>query len=85
MVHVLVDTLLFLAPIALYPTVGAFSVPLAGILAIFYRGLLELSKSFLDPFGNEGSKAQNIQVDVLMAESNAGTMRWMAGAEDLPF
>ena len=24
-----------------------------GVMTSFYRGLLELSKSFLDPFGNE--------------------------------
>ena len=43
-VHLMVDSLLILAPVALYPKVGALSVPLAGILTLFYRGLLELSK-----------------------------------------
>ena len=49
--HCLVDMLLFLAPYALYPKLGLFAVPMTGVIALFYRGLLELSKSFLDPFG----------------------------------
>ena len=84
-VHVLVDTLLYLAPVALYPKVGALAVPLSGILTLFYEGMLELSKSFLDPFGNEDSKAQNIRTDTLLAESNAGSTRWARMAERMPF
>ena len=53
-VQTLVDILVFLAPFALYPKVGAWSVPLAALLAYFYCGLLELSKSFFDIFGREG-------------------------------
>jgi hypothetical protein len=84
-VHLLVDTFLVLSPVALYPQAGALCVPLSGLLTLFYRGLLELSKSFLDPFGNEGSEAQNVQTDVLIAEVNAGVPRWTAGAEELPY
>jgi hypothetical protein len=58
-VQILVDLLLVLAPLALYPKVGALAVPLCGILTLFYRGLLELAKSFLDPFGNEGRVHRN--------------------------
>ena len=34
------------------------------LLVFFYSGVLELSKSFLDPFGNAGSLAQNIDTEV---------------------
>ena len=37
-------------------------VVLLPLLVLFYHGLLELAMSFLDPFGNEGSQFQNIQV-----------------------
>jgi len=51
-----------------------------GVMTLFYRGLLELSKSFLDPFGNKrvSSKfmAADLEVDVLLAESNAGSVVW---------
>ena len=46
--HLLVDALLLLAPFALYAKLGAFAIILNGIIALFYRGLLELSKSFLE-------------------------------------
>ena len=49
--------------------------------------LLELSKSFLDPFGNEGSDGQEefIRTDTLLAECNSASTRWWRGAERLPF
>ena len=40
--HCLVDILLLIAPFGLYPNLGVFSVPMTGIIALFYRGLLEL-------------------------------------------
>ena len=51
-------------------------VPLSGVLTVFYRGLLELSKTFLDPWGNEGPDHQNVNIDVLLAEISAGLPRW---------
>ena len=52
---------------------------------VFYRGFLELSKSFLDPFGNEGFPGQNIRVDVLVSELNFGAQsRWSAAGAVLP-
>ena len=39
-VQVLVDFLLLLAPVALYPKLGMLAVPVTGILTVFYRGLL---------------------------------------------
>ena len=38
-----------------------------------------------DPFGNEGSRAQNIQSDVLIAETNRGSSGWWRGVEGVPF
>lgn len=85
LVQILVDTLVFLAPVSLYPDLGTLSIPLVGLLTLFYRGLLELSKSFLDPFGVEGYPGQNIRVDVLVSELNFGAKsRWVKAAEACP-
>lgn len=85
LVQVLVDTLVFLAPLSLYSDLGTLSIPLVGLLTLFYRGLLELSKSFLDPFGVEGYPGQNIRVDVLVSELNFGARaRWVKAAKACP-
>ncbi|KAL7546776.1 hypothetical protein ACHAWF_010108, partial [Thalassiosira exigua] len=85
LVQVLVDSLVAIAPFALYPSVGFLSVPLVGMLALFFRGLLTLSKSFLDPFGVEGFREQNIRVDVLVSELNFGaTKRWINAGGFVP-
>lgn len=74
-----------LSPFALYPEVGILSIPLCGLLALFFRGLLALSKSFLDVFGVEGFAEQNIRVDVLVSELNFGAAkRWLAAGGFLP-
>jgi hypothetical protein len=85
LVQVLVDSLVMLSPFALYPELGSLSIPLAGLLTLFYKGLLELSKSFLDPFGIEGFKGQNIRVDTLVSELNFGAgTRWIRAGGVLP-
>jgi hypothetical protein len=85
LVQVLVDSLVFLAPFSLYSELGSLSIPLTGLLTLFFKGLLELSKSFLDPFGNEGYPGQNIRVDVLVSELNFGAAsRWVKAAESFP-
>ena len=85
LVQVLVDSLVILAPFALYSALGLLSVPATGLLTLFFKGLLELSKSFLDPFGTEGSPGQNIRVDVLVSELNFGAgSRWLKAGEVLP-
>merc|ERR1712242_351958 len=78
LVQVMVDTLLITAPFALYSKVGGFSVFLSVFLGFFHRGLLILSKSFLDPFGRDGSPEQIVQIQTLIAEVNAGTFKWQA-------
>ena len=85
LVQVLVDSLIMLAPFALYPELGTLSIPLSGLLALFFRGLLALSKSFLDPFGVEGFDDQNMKVDVLVSELNFGaSKRWLEAGAFLP-
>ena len=61
LIQILVDILVWLAPFALYSDLGSLSIPLCAILTHFFKGLLELSKSFLDPFGNDGYPNQNIR------------------------
>jgi len=85
LVQLLVDTLVVLAPFALYPKLGVLTALLSGILVIFYRGFLQLSKSFLDPFGNEDSVSENFSISCLIAESNAGSVRWSDALQELPF
>jgi len=48
-----------------------------------HPGILELSKSFLDPFGAEGT-AVDINTGVLLAEVNAGCSRWKRAGEVWP-
>mmetsp|Transcript_508 Transcript_508/g.631 ORF Transcript_508/g.631 Transcript_508/m.631 type:complete len:467 (+) Transcript_508:102-1502(+) len=85
LVQVLVDSLVILAPFSLYSEMGSLSIALTGLLTLFFKGLLELSKSFLDPFGNEGYPGQNIRVDVLVSELNFGVgSRWPKAADAFP-
>ena len=64
---------------------GILSIPLVGLLALFFRGLLALSKSFLDPFGVEGYEEQCLHVDVLVSELNFGAARrWISAAGFVP-
>merc|ERR1711862_596910 len=86
LVQILVDSLIFLAPISLYSELGSIETFCVGLLTIFYRGSLTLSKSFLDPFGVEGPGEQNIRVDVLVSELNFGaSKRWITSGILLPY
>lgn len=84
LVQLLVDTLTCLTAPALYPKIGIISVALTALLTLFYRGLLELSKSFLDAFGLRTPGEQPIEVDVLMSEVNADLRQMATGAHTLP-
>ena len=55
------------------------------VLVVFYRGFLSLSKSFLDPFGNGDSLAENFSISCLLCESNGGSVRWLDAIQELPF
>ena len=83
--EVLVDLLVILAPLALYTKMGTFNIFSTVLITLFFKGLLELSKSFLDPFGREGYRAHNIRVDVLVSEMNFGaSSRWTNAGDALP-
>ena len=87
-VQVLVDVLCVMAPFALYPRGGACTVFIAGLVCLFFGGLQELCKTLLDPFGNRRvSNAQfqsDVQIDVLIAESNSGLSFWPVRFEAMP-
>jgi len=58
-----------------------------GLLTVSYQGLFDLAKQFLDPYDNEsyGRGDDPLCVDTLIAETNAGSIRWLYGFEELPF
>jgi predicted membrane chloride channel (bestrophin family) len=86
-VQVLVDAFLVIAPFALYAELGVWSVPAVGLLTLFYSGLLDLSKILLDPLDNDDfyQGSVNMDIGVLIRESNSGSTRWSSGVETLPF
>ena len=86
-VQVLVDAFVFLAPVALYSTLGDMSLVCVGIITLFYTGLLNLAKIFLDPLDNENFSGNSFDMDigVLVRESNEGSTRWKNAGARLPF
>jgi hypothetical protein len=64
---------------------GILSVLSVGILTLFYSGLLDLAKVFLDPLDNEHYRegCGYIDIAVLIRESNAASTRWMNAAEQV--
>ncbi|CAJ1930955.1 unnamed protein product [Cylindrotheca closterium] len=86
-VQVLVDSFLFLAPFALYVELGIWSIPAVGLLTLFYSGLLDLAKILLDPLDNDGyyKSRVNMDIGVLIRESNASSSQFKYSAEKLPF
>jgi len=85
----LVDSLIATTPFALHSSMGPMAFLVTGLVTIFFRGLLELSKTFLDPVGSRRVSTKNfmadIQVDVLLGEINAGARTWVKGVQELPF
>ena len=86
-VQVLVDTFLVTAPVALYAETGLWSAFSVGVLTLFYSGLLDLAKIFLDPLDNSQlfNDSVNCDIGVLIRQVNAGSKRWKQGAAMLPF
>ena len=89
-VQVLVDIVLLLAPFALYSELGIWSVFAVGVMNIFFSGMNDLAKILLDPLDNSDmtfyrDSSVNMDVGVLIRESNTGTNRWKSGVEKLPF
>ncbi len=87
-VQVLVDVILWMYPfMALSTGMTPFlSVLGTGLLTMFYQGLFNLAKQFLDPYDNEsyGKGEDPLCIDTLIAESNAGSVRWMNGLAEYP-
>ena len=87
-VQILVDIFLFSAPFSLYAEIGVWSILSVGILTLFYSGLLDLAKIFLDPLDNDEfakHDSVNMDVGVLIREGNEGSIRWKSSASLLPF
>jgi len=88
-VQVLVDVVLWMYPFMavskeMSPFLGVLGT---GLLTMFYQGLFDLAKQFLDPYDNEnyGKGEDPLCIDTLIAESNSGSVRWFNGLEKLPF
>jgi len=87
-VQVLVDAVLWSYPVMAFSSGMSFQLGVLGtfVLTMCYQGLFDLSKRFLDPFHNESFNKGNdpIVIDTLIAETNAGSLRWMYGLEEMP-
>ena len=81
------DSFIITAPVALFSELGLWSVICVGVLTLFYTGLMDLAKIFLDPLNNEDFCQNSVYMDigVLIRESNAGSTRWVNGAARVPF
>ena len=94
-VQILVDTFLFMAPIAQYNDLGIWTVLSVGILTMFYSGLLDLAFDFLDPLlddkeykGSDGSGSDDncavyFDLSVLIRESASAAQRWINAGSKL--
>lgn len=90
LVQVLIDLVLWSSPLMFFST-GLNMSLLMGLLGSVlltssYQGLFDLSKQLLDPFHNENfwNGQDKIVVDTLIAETNAGSMRWMYCLDEMP-
>ena len=87
-VQVLVDGILYLYPLMAIASgmSGFLTVMGTGLLTVSYQGLFDLAKQLLDPYDNEsyGKGEDPLVVDTLIAETNAGSLRWMNGLERMP-
>jgi len=88
-VQVLVDVILWMYPFQALSSgmPSVLGVVGCGLLTMCYQGLFDLAKQFLDPYDNEnyGKGEDPLCVDTLIAETNAGSVRWMHGLEKQPF
>ena len=88
-VQILVDLILWMYPVMAFSTGMSPFLVIAGtgLLSISYQGLFDLAKQFLDPYDNEnyGKGEDPLSVDTLIAETNAGSVRWWFGFEEMPF
>ena len=89
LVQLLVDVFILISPLALCATLGVYSIPCVGILTLFYTGLLDMAKIFLDPLHNQDftrhSKKLGMDLGVLTRESNELSALWKNTGASLPF
>eukprot|EP00804_Cyclotella_cryptica_P016180 CCRYP_005696-RA/>CCRYP_005696-RA protein AED:0.04 eAED:0.04 QI:1340/1/1/1/1/1/4/178/862 len=88
-VQVLLDVVLWMYPFMALSTGMAWYIGVLGtlLLTMFYQGLFDLAKQFLDPYDNEnyGKGDDPLVVDTLIAETNAGSVRWMNSFQQQPW
>ncbi|KAL7532202.1 hypothetical protein ACHAXR_004485, partial [Thalassiosira sp. AJA248-18] len=88
-VQVLLDVVLWMYPFMALSTGMAWHISIlgTGLLTMFYQGLFDLAKQFLDPYDNEnyGKGDDPLVIDTLIAESNAGSVRWMNSFQQQPW
>ncbi|KAL7472106.1 hypothetical protein ACHAXS_012429 [Conticribra weissflogii] len=88
-VQVLVDVVLWMYPFMALSTGMAWHISIMGtfLLTMFYQGLFDLAKQFLDPYDNEnyGKGDDPLVIDTLIAETNAGSVRWMNSFQQQPW
>ena len=90
LVQILVDSFIWMSPLALYAELGdVYSIFCVGVIALFYGGLLDMAKIFLDPLDNQNFSKTSINMGmdlgVLTRESNAATCHFKDNAAKLPF
>ncbi len=88
-VQVLLDVVLWMYPFMALSTGMAWHISIVGtgLLTMFYQGLFDLAKQFLDPYDNEnyGKGDDPLVIDTLIAETNAGSVRWMNSFQQQPW
>lgn len=86
-VQILVDGFVFISPLALYPDLGEYSILACGLITLFYSGMNNLAKIFLDPLNNESFCENAIYMDlgVLIREANGGSTLWKKSGMQVPF
>ena len=86
-VQILVDTLVFTSPFALYAKLGDLTIFAVCAITFFYTGLNNLAKIFLDPLNNENFKENSIFMDlgVFMRETNVASEQSRKMVTKLPF
>lgn len=87
LVQLLVDTFVISSPVALYASLGEASIIAVGLVTLFYTGLNNLAKIFLDPLNNEEFCENSIFMDigVLIRETNSISTEYVKAGAKLPF
>ena len=86
-VQILVDSFVVVSPLALYPSLGDYSVVGVGLITLFFTGVNSLAKIFLDPLNNEAIYENSIYFDlgVMIREVNGDSTKWRKAGKISPF